>query len=195
MLVILSGVCFADETQAYTTYIQGGKSTITNESSSMMEITVDDIISHSSVSFGNQSFLRPVSSLSTITVPLNAALVFSSPEEDAVTLVQIHNLSFSEKNTLLTLQVQPLEYYEGSVLNRVTSGYEKADLKSIKPLSTGIYLEEGYKTPENMLLGECCYNEALKHPGMTCYIKTASEGSRVPFCYCSGNGEWWNYFC
>lgn len=195
ILISLVGISLADQAQAYTAYVQGGKSSITNESNSMMVITVDDLVSTSYISYGDRGVLQPVFLLNAMTVPLNAALVFSSSEGDSVSLVQVSNISYSEKNTQLTLRVQPLEYYEGSALNHIISGYEKANLASIKPLGTGIYLEIDHKIPENMEIGQCCYNEERKYPGMTCHVKAASGDIMVPYCYCSGNGQWWNLFC
>lgn len=151
LLVSLAGVCMAEKLPAAVVYIQGGESEITNGSDGMTMITMKDVVPYLHMSYGNKSYMMPVQFLSTFTYPLNTVVVFSGAEGESSSLVEISNLSLSDGNKTLTLQVIPLEFYEGERLKSFTS--EKKSIvayEGAKFMSTGIYVENRASTQENM---------------------------------------------
>ncbi|MFH0968638.1 MAG: hypothetical protein V1862_13230 [Methanobacteriota archaeon] len=140
----------AAESPAYLAYVQGGESSITNETDGMMMITVKDVIPYFYIVDDNTSVLHPVERLANITTPLNAAVTFSGADNESVSLVEVTNLSLSDENKTLIIQVHPLELYEGTVLKSFTDKMNRLTTDSIgKFTNTGIYLEMRDKTPQN----------------------------------------------
>lgn len=150
LLVSLVGICMATDLPSYAAYVQGGQSTITNGSDGMTVITVKDIIPYFHITDGNQSNLMPVEILPRYHSPLNTAIKFSGVDNESVSLISVSNLSYSDENKTLTLQVKPLEFYEGPVLK--TFANEKTELATDMAdglNSTGIYIEMIALTPTN----------------------------------------------
>lgn len=148
--VFLAGICMADEVPGSLMYIQGGESSITEGFDGEKLITVQDIIPYLQLSVGNKNYLELVSKLSGITYPLNAAIVVSGCDKESVSLVEIFNLSLSDENKSLLLQVKPLEFYEGSVLKTFegeTSGLDTIDVGNCS--QTGVYIEVLGSAAEN----------------------------------------------
>ena len=81
---------------------------------------------------------------------MNAALVFSGPDEESISLVQISNLSLSDGNKELTLQIAPLEFYEGEMLKEFAKNAIPIDtVEKEKMKSVGVYLEGSFDAPDN----------------------------------------------
>ncbi|MFH0966558.1 MAG: hypothetical protein V1862_02585 [Methanobacteriota archaeon] len=116
LLIFLVGTCIAVESPSYIANIQGGESVITSGTDGMSVVTVKDVVPNISVTNGNTSSLITVEELVNITHPLNAAFVISGADNKSVSLVEISNLSLSDDDTLLTLQVKPLTFYDGEGL-------------------------------------------------------------------------------
>jgi len=150
LLVFFAGICIADEVPGSIMYIQGGESSITAGLDGEQLITVQDVIPYFHISVGNKNYLEPVSELSGITYPLNAALVFSGGDSESVSLVEIFNLSLSDEGRSLLLQVKPLEFYEGSVLKTFEGGNSGLDTIAVGNSSqTGVYIEVLGSAAEN----------------------------------------------
>ena len=150
LLVSLAGVTMATESPGYTLYIQGGESSITNGTDGMMLITVKDVVPYFHITDGNRSLLLPIEGLTNITYPLNTAAVFSGADGDYISLVEVSNLSLSEENKSLILQVKPLEFYEGTVLKSFANEKNELPLgKTGKFSSFGIYIETTQLPPAN----------------------------------------------
>jgi len=67
-----------------------------------------------------------------------------------VFLVEVSNLSRSEKDKSLQLQVKPLEFYEGSVLKTFEGGNSGLDTIAVGNSSqTGVYIEVLGSAAEN----------------------------------------------
>ena len=115
LLVSLAGYCVADKAPTYVIYVQGGESSITNGTNGAYVITVNDIVPYFHVTDGEKSVLLPIKSLRILTCPMSAALALSGTGNETTTLVQVANVSLSEGNKILTLQVNPLKFYEGEV--------------------------------------------------------------------------------
>lgn len=156
LLISLVGVGQADEAPGYFVYVQGGDSSITNGSDGMTEITVKDIIANFYIANGMKSILHPVERLTKLRYPLDAAMVFSGADNESVSMVTISNLSLSEGDTVLTLQVTPMKYYEGEVLKSFTGEKGRLDMTNVgEVLSTGIYMEMKGIAPENEQINLC----------------------------------------
>ncbi len=127
LLVSLTGYCVADEAPGYLVYVQGGESAITNGSDEMYVITVKDIIPYFNITNGQKSSQIHVELLPKLTYPMNAALVLSGVDYETTVMVQVANVSFSDGNKILTLQADPLEYYEGTLLSEYNEQKSKLD--------------------------------------------------------------------
>jgi hypothetical protein len=150
LLISLTVVTMATEFPGYVLYIQGGESSITNGTDGMTVITVKEVVPYFHITDGNKSILLPVEGLTNITNPLNTAVVFSDADSDYISLVEVSDLSLSEGNTSLILQVKPLEFYDGKMLRGFAN--EKNELpigKTSNFKSFGIYMETTQLPPAN----------------------------------------------
>jgi len=146
----------ADETPSYIVYIQGGEASITDGTDGMMELTVRDLVSHFHISEKDYGILIPVETMTGLSYPLNAAVVFSDTLEESRSMVEISNLTLSEENKVLTLLLKPLEFYEGErleALNRDNKDLHGTDLKNLS--FTGIFVELTGNSLENGSDPEC----------------------------------------
>ena len=139
LLVSLAGVCMAAESPSYEAYIQGGESSMVNGTDGIMVVTVKELVPYFNIANGKKSLLLPVERLTNITYPVNAAIVFSGADNESTFRVEVSNLSLSERNKALIVQVKPLEFYEGSLLNNFTSEKKNLSVGSINGI--GFYLE------------------------------------------------------
>ncbi|WP_146199639.1 hypothetical protein ACKUB1_12790 [Methanospirillum stamsii] len=150
ILVLLAGVCTADESPRYVIYVQGGESSIIHGSEGITDIIVKDIIPYAHFSDGKKSLLIPDKLLRYITCPVNAAVVFSGAGGESVSLIGISNLSLSYENKDLTLRVNPLGFYEGEALKSFASEKNELDAINVEKFeTTGFYLEIIETGPEN----------------------------------------------
>lgn len=155
----------ADETPSYLVYIQGGEASITDGTDGMMELTVRDVVSHFHLSEKEYGILIPVETLTSFAYPLNAAVFFSDTLEESTSMAEISNLTLSEENKVLTLQVKPLEFYDGerlSALNREKEDLYGTDLAAIT--FTGIFVEVPGASLENGCDPECIRRCQERYP-------------------------------
>jgi hypothetical protein len=83
-------------------------------------------------------------------------------------MVKVSNLSLSDGNKLLTLQVHPLTYYEGVMLSSMAGkNSELSDIIGKKFNRTSIYLEGSPVRPTNY---DCGYE------GLTCWDCPCAPG-------------------
>jgi hypothetical protein len=150
ILFFLTGTCIAAESPSYITYIQGGKSSVTNGSDGINLITVTDVVPFFHVSYGDRSYLVPVELLSNISYPLNAGVVLTGGTKESRSVVEVSNLSLSDGMTKLMMQFKPLDYYDGSKLKIFKDDKNDVDIAKIDNVSnTGIYLELIDTPPNN----------------------------------------------
>jgi hypothetical protein len=152
LLIICLGIgsCTAEENTDYITYVQGGVSSLAEGTNGTMVLTIADVIPYYDMEVVNRTFLMPLTTDSEYQLPLNAALVLNGADGEAVYLVKIKTWSFDSDKKALTLDVEPVEFYEGVTLKKFTD--VKWDLsadKVGKELSTGLYLEIVGGTPSN----------------------------------------------
>jgi hypothetical protein len=156
MLVSIAGLCLAAESPAYITYIQGSESIISEGSDGMINISVNNVIPYFSIDTGEKSSLIPVRRLSSLTYPLIGAVVFSDPENESTSMVKVSNLSLSEGNKVLTLEVIPLKYYDGGKLQSLADKQtELATGKIEECKKTQIFFETNVPLASNNLDEDC----------------------------------------
>jgi len=150
LLLSLAGFCIADEAPGYTLYIQGGEFSIIKDADGVILMTIQEVIPYVLLDLEKAKELLPVSDASIFSLPLNAALIFSGTDGNSVSLVQISNLTLSDENNTLTLQIKPLEFYEGEMLKAyATDAIDIANLDKEMKKTIGIYLEGSLPTREN----------------------------------------------
>ena len=165
LLVSLAGVSMADEAPSYVAYIQGGEAFITDGTDGMVEIIVKDVIPHFHVSEQEIGILVPVELLTNVTYPVNAAMVFSGIDDESTSIVEVSNLSLSDGNSVLTLQVRPLEFYEGERLKLFHSENKGLNVINRAAISfTGIYAEINAALLENGSDMECIRRCQERYP-------------------------------
>ncbi|MFH0967336.1 MAG: hypothetical protein V1862_06595 [Methanobacteriota archaeon] len=147
---LLSGVCMADEAPGYQIYLQGSDSTLTEGANNMTVLTINDTIPYA-VYLLNKSFVRPIDTiLPTINGSINAAIVISGVDGETTSIVQVSNPVYSAGTNVLMLDVEPLTYYEGTVLKNFSDEEQNMTPDKIgKVVMTRVYLENHQKAPEN----------------------------------------------
>lgn len=179
LMVSLTGICIAEESSGYIMYIQGGEPSITKEPDGMM-ITLQDVVPYMSLGFETTKRLFPTSEVSYFHFPINAALIFSGTDGESVSLVQVTNLSFSNETKVLSMQVTPLEFYEGEMLKAYandTVPIEKVTIEKQK--SMNVYLGVDSHAPVNW--NECQIDECMQ------------ECNRYVECNQDCKYDYWNY--
>lgn len=156
MLVSLAGICIAAESPTYIIYIQGGENFITDGSDGMMKIVVSDVVPYVYINMGEKSRLIPVGRLTSFTYPLTAAMVFSGTDNESTSMVMVSNLSLSEGNKTLTLDVTPLKYYDGEKLKFLANEQTELTARKNEALKkTQIYIETSVPLASNNIDDDC----------------------------------------
>lgn len=114
----VAGVCFADQPPSIIVQIQGGESTIVNDTEGMAIITIKDVESTVNVTNGDESIDNSLDYLTGVQYPMNAALELSTTENTSFSMVSVANITISDDNTTITLRVTPLPFYEGAALSQ-----------------------------------------------------------------------------
>lgn len=113
-------------------------------------ITVQDIIPYFHIGDDMKSNLSPVGILTNLTYPLNAAVVFSGADNESTSMVLVENLSFSDGNKDINLQVTPIKSYDGERLKDFANAASLLDKSDInKAGSFSLYIEFKQKSLEN----------------------------------------------
>ncbi len=178
LLICLVGSCIADELPTSLAYLQGEKSTITAGSDGIYEISVNSPVPYFSLANGDTNRLIPINVLTSMPYPLNAALFFIEEKNETTAIVTVTNISFSEDNKTLILQVKPLEFYEGTQLKSFNDTKVPLDQVERSQSMVGVYLEINQKIPTN-------------EDASTCYNNCVAERICAQVCYCNCYG----YFC
>lgn len=151
VLVFCTGFCSAAESSSALIYIQGSGSAITNGSNGMI-ITVKDVVPYFHITDGVESKLVPVGSLADISYPVQAVVNLFNAENETNSIIQVSNLSLSDENKVLTLDVTPLEFYDGERLKSFVNGQTPLSDEKIGEYNrAGIYLEAVWEAPSNTL--------------------------------------------
>lgn len=81
--------------------------------------------------------------------PMNAAVVFSGFDGESVSLIKVINLTFSDGNKSVTLQAQPLGFYEADILLPLAKEKKELPTNMTGTNMNSIYLENNAGVPEN----------------------------------------------
>lgn len=170
LLVFLVGFCNADETPMFLAEVQGGLGTIVSEEDGRFAVTIENYDRYFNTTDGNSTFSMPVEHLSTVLWPSYAAITFADENGESVSLVTVENLSLSEEENTLKLQVTPVSFYEGELLTAFAEDIDGLDsIQNQSFESTKVYFEITRQIPENEQLccpgnhwletDRCCQNE------------------------------------
>ncbi len=123
----------------------------------MMVISIENYAPYYNITEGNTTYSVPLEHLTTISWPLHAAILFTNDENKTVSLVTVANLSVSEEENILTLQVAPLPFYDGELLTTLAEEFVELDSMQGETFSnTGVYLEMQRPKAES---GQFCCKE------------------------------------
>ncbi|KAF5068017.1 hypothetical protein DSECCO2_247660 [anaerobic digester metagenome] len=151
-LLSLAGICSAVESYNYLAILSGGESSIVNDTDDMMIITIHNPDPYLNITNNTSTIQSPVDSLLNASLPMNAVAIFSGSDTDTASTVIIENLSISDDKADLTLQVRPLDYYDGEVLTPfIQSIVDLHQLDGITFNETRLYLEMLMNAPENFI--------------------------------------------
>jgi hypothetical protein len=162
LLIICFGIgaCSAEKAPGHLMYIQGGSSTLSDGTNGTMILTMKDVIPYTVIEVANRTLLIPMEEMSQITLPLNSALVLNGEEGESVYLIKTESWSFDAEKMNLTLEIKPLEFYEGEGLKKFTEAKKNLSTEKVrKEQSTGMYFEIDATTPQNdatCFLCRCC---------------------------------------
>ena len=144
------GICTAEENAGYVMYLQGGVSTLSEGSHGNMTLTIKDVIPFEVLEVCNRTIIEPMGTDSLYVLPLNAALVLNGKDGESVYLVKTVSWAYNADEKNLTLEIVPLEYYEGGKLTAFTEAKEDLAIEKVGDmLNTGMYFEIQQETPEN----------------------------------------------
>jgi len=150
LLLSLTGICCAGDSPKSLAFLHGEGSTIVNATEDMMTITVSNPDNFVNITKDGNTTSVPVSFLTYVSLPIDAVVVFNDKDSKSVSIVKIENLTFSDDKRYLTLQVDPLDYYERTLLSpyaQDTQNLHKLDKKTFN--ATGLYMEIIKSAPDN----------------------------------------------
>jgi len=169
LLLSLTGICCAADSPEYLAYLHGEESTIVNTTEDMMTITVSNPDTFVNITKDGNTTSTPVSFLTYFSPPIDAVAVFNDKDSKSASIVKIQNLTYSEDKRYLTLQVQPLDYYDRTLLSpyaQETQNLHQLDKKTFT--ETGLYMEIIKSAPDNGqesgLQCDTCVNNCRNDP-------------------------------
>lgn len=114
-LFCLTEMCKAEKVHPIKIFVEGGESSIINESEAMIKITFHDIIPYFQISDGNISELLPIKNLINFVDPMNSLYILADRENKNIFLVEISNISLSDGNDTLSFNAKPQKYFDGEL--------------------------------------------------------------------------------
>ena len=150
MICFIIGSCSAEENTDYIAFFQGGATALSEGTNGTMVLTVNDVIPYYHIPVVNRNVLMPLETESPYQLPLNAAIVLNGADGEAVFMEKVISWVYSSDEKTLTLDIKPVEFYEGTVLKDFFEAKQDLTVENVgKELSSGIYLEVVKGTPEN----------------------------------------------
>jgi hypothetical protein len=146
----LAGISSAADSHEYLAVLQGGENSIVTDTEDVIIITVHNPDPYLNITNNTSTIQSPVESLINASFPMNAVVLFSTPDTEVASMIQIENLSISDNNEYLILQVRPIDFYEGEVLTPYAQGtgtLHDFDQKSFD--EARLYLEMIMTAPDN----------------------------------------------
>nr|WP_319537809.1 hypothetical protein [uncultured Methanospirillum sp.] len=169
LLLSLTGICCAADSPEYLGYLHGEGSVIVNTTEDMMTITVSNPDTVVNITKDGNTTSFPVSYLTNMSTPIDAVVVFNDKDSRSSSIVKIENLTFSDDKRSLTLQVQPLDYYDRTLLSpyaQETQNLRQLNTKTFN--ATGVFMELIKSAPDNAqgsgLQCDTCVNNCRNDP-------------------------------
>jgi hypothetical protein len=163
-LFSLISVCSADESSGYKILLEGGESILTENEDGSMNITIQSVIPYAAI-FDNPEYITLLEMvLPDNNIAMNAGLIFSNPDGDTTSFVQVSNPDYSAETMNLTFVIHPLEYYEGSILADLKEQSESLNPDiARKAHGTRIFLEKGLSVSENYGGNDRCMDNCERY--------------------------------
>ena len=147
MLISLSVICFADDSPSIVLFTQGGESSISDGSDGTYVVNVKEVVPYSYFADGPVSHLITVEKLLNLSYPIKAAFGFKNADGDSSSLVEISNISLTDENKNLELQIKPLTFYDGNALSNYENDFDWKNNTEVTSTDIGIYMELPVKPP------------------------------------------------
>nr|WP_319537672.1 hypothetical protein [uncultured Methanospirillum sp.] len=148
LFFLVIGVVSADETPDVLIYLQGGNSTIEEGSGGSEVITIQKLVPYVNIESDNTNKLVPVSLMNELQYPLDSSIVLVGQSGNTEALRVISNISLLDNNNRLTLNVIPLQYYDGTRLRNFVQEGNTTSLKGTYQ-TIGVYIEDKDTVPVN----------------------------------------------
>ena len=149
-LFSLISVCSADESSGYKILLEGGESILSENEDGSMILTILNTIPYGVILDDPEYITLVEMVLPELNTTMNAGVVFSNPDGDNMSLVQVSNPDYSADTKNLTFLIHPLEFYEGSILADLKERSENMNPEVVRNAHvTRIFLERGVSVPAN----------------------------------------------
>ncbi len=150
LLLSLTGICCATDSPGSLIYLHGEGSTVVNATEDMMTITVSHPDNFVNITKNGNNTSVPVGFLTYLSTPIDAVVVFHDKDSKSASIVKIENLTFSDDKRYLTLQVDPLDYYDKTLLSPYAQDAQNLHQVDKKTFNvTGLYMEIIPSPPDN----------------------------------------------
>jgi hypothetical protein len=176
LLLSFIGICCAADTPGSLAYLHGG-SAVVNTTENVMTITVSNPDNFVNITKDGNTTSIPVIFLTYVSVPIDAVVVFNDKDTKVASIVKIENLTFSDDKRYLTLQVDPLDYYDRTLLSpfaQDTLNLHQLDKKTFN--ATGVYMEIIKSTPDNAGSPRLSYNICVHNCSIDPDFYTCEDG-------------------
>lgn len=159
---LLCSLSIGDETQGYLILMQGGNSTLIEGPEGRMILTIQDVVPYAS-QIKNFGYIKPISMiLNDINGSVGAAIVLGKPDRISSSMVQILNPVYSEKSRTLSLDIHPLEFYDGTILSQYQENPENVTPELAKQaIVTRLFIEIPKPVPGNDI-NMNCFNSCVE---------------------------------
>lgn len=149
-LFSLISVCSADESSGYKILLEGGESILSENEDGSMILTILNTIPYGVILDDPEYITLVEMVLPESNTTMNAGVVFSNPDGDNTSLVQVSQPDYSADAKNLTFVIHPLEFNEGSILADMKERSESLNPDIVRNAHlTRIYLEKGLSVSEN----------------------------------------------
>ncbi len=149
-LFSLISVCSADESSGYKILLEGGESILTENEDGSMILTILNTIPYGVILDDPEYITLLEMVLPESNTTMNAGVVFSNPDGDNTSLLQVSQPDYSADTKNLTFVIHPLEFNEGSILADMKERSENLNPDIVRNAHlTRIYLEKGLSVSEN----------------------------------------------
>jgi hypothetical protein len=163
-LFSLISVCSADESPGYKILLEGGESILTENEDGSMTITIQSVIPYAAILDDPEYITLLEMVLPDTNTAMNAGVIFSNPDGDTTSFVQVSHPDYSAETMNLTFVIQPLEYYEGSILADLKEQSESLNPDiARKAHATRIFLEKGLPVSENYGGNDRCMDNCERY--------------------------------